>query len=66
MVKSIWKKLRGELMWWNIRKNIGVGVSGTTVSWTRGYWGSKSTRNLQTFKTKPQALAYARAYMRTH
>jgi len=66
MATKDWTRFGKANMWWNNKKNVGIGVIKNTVSWTRGYWGSKSTKDIKTCKTKAKAIAYAKDYMKTH
>ena len=69
MVIKDWKKT-DEYQWDNEEKDgriwltIGKKMFWTNIAYFRnGYWSSGKTKQ---FKTKSQALKYARAYMRKH
>jgi len=66
MATKDWKKLRNEDMWWNDRKNIGMGYSNKSVYRTKGYWGSSSTKEVETFSNRKLAIKFIREYMKTH
>ncbi len=70
MATKDWKKLRGENMWANksTRGLIGLVRNANkdhVVTVGRGNWDNNS-RDIGKFKTKAQALKFARTYMRSH